>query len=97
MRTLRSAALHVRRVRVGVREDGDALDAALPARADDADGDLAAVGDEHPAERHAVQPGLRFSRNARMPSWPSADTRCAAIVLVVRPMTSPDARQRLRG
>ena len=39
-------ALDVLRVAVGLRVDGDRLDPELVERADDADGDLAAVGDQ---------------------------------------------------
>ena len=45
MRTASSAA-DVRRARVGVGVDGDGGDAEALAGADDAAGDLAAVGDE---------------------------------------------------
>jgi hypothetical protein len=44
----------VRGVAVGVGVDGDAAEAGVPAGADDPDGDLAAVGDEHLA--HATLP-----------------------------------------
>ena len=74
--------------RVGVRVDSHALDRRLAAGADDPHRDLAAIGDEHAPERHRAQSGFRFWRNARMPSWPSGDTRWAAMRLVVRPMTS---------
>ena len=40
---------HVRRIRVGLGVDGDARDPHRPARADDADGDLTAVGDQDSA------------------------------------------------
>ena len=50
--------------------------------------DLAAVGDEHAANhescglrRRRSRTAGRFSRNARMPSWPSGDTRWFAIVI----------------
>ena len=45
-RTAASHARDVQRVGVGVAEHGDGRDAEAPARADDAAGDLAAVGDE---------------------------------------------------
>src|SRR5262245_29910734 len=70
-------------VSIGVGIDRDALDPGLAARPGDADRNLAAIGDQHTTERHAFQLGLRFSRNARSPSWPSSDTRW-----VVMPMTS---------
>ena len=61
MRTARSATRDVRRTRVGVRVDGDRLDAELAARADDAHGDLAAVRDEDAADHRSFsarcQPG----------------------------------------
>ena len=41
-----AGALDVLRVAVGLRVDGDGGDAELVERADDADGDLAAVGDQ---------------------------------------------------
>src|SRR5262249_27935505 len=43
----------VRRVAVGVREDGDRLDAHIPTCAEDADGDLAAVGNEKTGRAHS--------------------------------------------
>ena len=52
-------------IRLGVDPDG--LDPELATRADDPDGDLAAIRDQETAD-HAVQEGLRFSRNARSPS-----------------------------
>src|SRR5262245_43689333 len=79
---------NVRGVSIGVGIDRDALDPGLAARLCDADRNLAAIGDQHTTERHAFQLGLRFSRNARSPSWPSSDTRWDAIALVVMPMTS---------
>ena len=45
--------LHVQRLAVGLREDGDGRDAQLAARAQHADGDLAAVGDEQLLDLHA--------------------------------------------
>jgi hypothetical protein len=44
----------VERVRVRLRVHGDGLDAELAAGADDALGDLAAVGDQDPPEHQAV-------------------------------------------
>ena len=45
----------VRRGAIGVRVDGHGPDAELAQRAEDADGDLAAVGDQHLSEcGHAV-------------------------------------------
>ena len=49
-----SASLGVQRVAVGVGVDRDAGEARVAAGADDADGDLAPVGDEHLA--HVVPP-----------------------------------------
>ena len=37
---------HMQRLRIGLAEDGDGLDAHAPRGADDADGDLATIGDE---------------------------------------------------
>ena len=48
--------LHVQGLAVGLREDGDGGDAGLATGADDADGDLAAVGDEQLLELHARRP-----------------------------------------
>ena len=83
--------LHVQRIGVGVGVDRDALDSRLAAGARDPDRDFAAVGDEHAPDGHCgcrIQFGLRFSRNARIPSCPSSETRCSAMRLVVTPMTS---------
>ena len=49
---------HVRRLGVGVAVDGDRADAEAPQGADDAAGDLAAVGDEDGVE-HSTGSGLR--------------------------------------
>ena len=75
----------VRRVGVGVGIDGDGLDTQLAAGADDADRDLAAVGDEQASNRahHLIHDGGRLARNAPMPSCPSADTRRSAIASIV--------------
>jgi hypothetical protein len=43
-------------VAVGGRDDGDAAQAARAAAADDAAGDLAAVGDEDFGEHHEISP-----------------------------------------
>ena len=48
--------LHVQGLAVGLREDGDGGDAGLATGADDADGDLAAIGDEQLLELHARRP-----------------------------------------
>ena len=73
---------HVQRAAVGLGVDGDGGDAHDAAGAGDAHGDLAAVGDQDLAEASgslAIQPGLRFSRNACMPSWPSGEMRMSAM------------------
>ena len=54
------------------RHEREAAHAELAARADDAHGDLAAAGHGHALERRAHQRGSRRSRNAAMPSRPSA-------------------------
>src|SRR5207244_8478020 len=82
----------VRRACVGVRVHGYALDAQLTARADDSERDLAAVRDEQPFD-HFDQVGLRFSRKARRPSWPSAEARRDASVRAVNAVVaSPISR-----
>jgi hypothetical protein len=48
MQTASSAKRTCKRVGVDVRVHGDGADAEHPARADDAHGDLAAVGDQDP-------------------------------------------------
>ena len=53
MQTASSAKRHVQRVRVGLGVDGHGRDAELAAGADDAHGDLAAVGDEDLLEHRA--------------------------------------------
>ena len=77
---------------VGIRVHRDAFDARLAARAGHADRYLAAVGDEHARQRHDVQSGVRLPRNARIPSWPSSDTRRLAMVSAVRLATSRGRR-----
>src|SRR4029077_2768417 len=69
-REVGGANVRRRGVRVGVH--GDRLDPHLAARADDSQRDFAAIRYEEPSDRHE---GSRFSMNARMPSWPSLDTR----------------------
>src|SRR3954462_11908549 len=71
-----------------MRIDGNAFEIGLATRARDTDRDFAAIGDQHAPERHALQLGFRFSRKARRPSCPSAETLCEAIALVVTPITS---------
>src|SRR5260221_11304457 len=70
----------VPRGRVRVRIDRDRLDAHLPARADDPEGNLAAIGYEEPLDVHD---GGRFARKAFMPSCPSGDTRRPAMASMV--------------
>ena len=48
--------LHVQRLAIGLGEHGDGGEALLAAGADDADGDLATVGDEELLELHARSP-----------------------------------------
>ena len=78
---------HVQRAGVRVGVDRHALEPRLAAGAGDADRDFAAIGDED-ATDHRTHFGFRFSRNARIPSCPSAETRCSAMRSVVTPMTS---------
>ena len=56
---------HVQRVLVGLRIDGDGLDAELAAGADDAQRDLAAVGDQNLVEH---QRPATFTANSRSPN-----------------------------
>jgi hypothetical protein len=63
----------------GIHRDGGNSHHAAGAR--HAHRDLAAVRDEDLAEggsAHDAKPGLRFSRNAFIPSWPSGETRRSA-------------------
>ena len=74
---------HMRGVRVGVGIDGDGAEALGARGADDAAGDLAAVGDEQAGEARAhafpfAQAGARFSTKAARPSRPSGPRRAAA-------------------
>ena len=95
---------HVRRARVGVGVHRDALDAELAAGADDPERDLAAVGDEEPAD-HRDPARASASRGTPVsPSWPSGDTRRApsdrAAVIGIASSIGPSphvANQRLRG
>ena len=72
---------HVARLAIGVGIDGDGADAEALQRADDAAGDLAAIGDQDRIEhrRQPNQPGVRFSRNAPTPSRASGVALNAAI------------------
>jgi len=67
----------VQGARVRLRIHGRRGEAHHPAGARHAHGDLAAVGDEDLL--HTTQYGLRFSRNAFMPSWASAEMRMSAM------------------
>ena len=74
--------LDMQRLGVGVGIDRDRADAEPAGGADDAAGDLAAVGDQDLGEHGiylAVQAGLRFSRNPASPSRPSEEARMVAI------------------
>ena len=67
------------RIGVGVGVDRDGLDAQLATGADDAEGDLAAVGDEDPRERR--RPTVFAQRRGRAP--PSARARSQRDVAVL--------------
>ena len=62
----------------------------------DAARDFAAIGDEdapnHRSRSSRPGGGGRFSRNARMPSWPSGDTRWVAMASTVSASTSAGRR-----
>src|SRR2546426_2546940 len=79
---------HERERGVGVRVHGDRAHAQAFRGPDDAPRDLAAVRDEE--RRH--QRGSRFSRNARIASWPSALTRARAMRSTVSSVTSSSSR-----
>src|SRR5207245_2551543 len=81
---------HERHVRVRIAVDRDGLEAHAPCRAEDASRDLAAIRDEK--DGHRSQRARRRSRNARIPSWPSALTRRAAMRSIVRSRTSAIGR-----
>src|SRR5579883_202720 len=80
---------HMARGPIGLGVDRHSRNAHLAASRHDAHGDLAAIGDEnflkhsYFASSPGTHAGLRFSRNALRPSWPSALTRSRAIVSVV--------------
>ena len=57
-----SACSDVQRMSVGVRVDGDRADAHAPQRANDAAGDVAAIGDENLTKHPASQ--IRISRGS---------------------------------
>src|SRR5690606_7283878 len=67
--------LHMQRIAIGVRIDGDRAQAHAPCRLDDATGDLAAVGDEEGGEhglgRYLAGPGPKA---ARLPPSPGRVT-----------------------
>ena len=70
---------HVQRLGVGVGVDGDRLEPEVAARPDDADGDLAAVGDQDAPDRrlaHAAARTVAISRpvsvTARRTAWATA-------------------------
>ena len=72
----------MQRLGVGVAEDGDGAKALSARGADDAAGDLAAIGDQHGGEARAhallAQDGARFSTKALSPSRPSGPRRASA-------------------
>ena len=72
----------MQRIGVCVAEDCDGAEAFSARGADDAAGDLAAVGDQHggKARAHALlaQYGARFSTKAASPSRPSGPRRASA-------------------
>src|SRR4029077_19417570 len=68
----------VARQAVGVRIDGDGLDAEPPRRLDDPAGDLATVGDQDLGEHQGAHLGLRLSRKALIPSSASSVTHWLA-------------------
>ncbi len=71
---------YVLRIGVGLRVHGHGADAELARAANDPAGDFTAVGDQDLREHQEfVQAGLRLSRKAVRPSWPSGDTRSCAI------------------
>src|SRR5690606_3027104 len=83
----------VRGVGIGVRIDGHGGDPELAAGAHPAHGNLAPTGDEQALDgtrgHYAfTQPGLRLSRKARRPPWPSGDTRCTAMACAVSSATA---------
>ena len=71
------------------RGDGDRGDSLGRAGAEDAEGDLAAVGYEELPDLHAA---WRLSRNARRPSWPSGLVRSLAASCAA---SSPPGRSRI--
>src|SRR3954468_4414598 len=55
--------LHVERLAIGLREDGDGGDALLAARADDPHGNLATIGDQDLLELHSPSAFTAASTN----------------------------------
>ena len=88
---------HVRRMSIGIRENGDALDGELPARANDPQCNFAAIGDQDATHHQTPQDGFRFPRKAFKPSWPSGETRLAAMAFVVTDVASSSARPQTAG
>ena len=92
---------HVGRVGVGVRVDRHRFDAELAAGTDNPHRDLAPVRDEQAPDRtrYGSHDGGRFARNAPMPSWPSFETRRAAIASMAYSMAEvrvPSATSAIR-
>ena len=94
----------VQRAAVVGRGHGHGRDPELAAGAEDAHGDLAAVGDQELGDRHCRRLGPassgerqaagRFSRKARRPSWPSAPARRPAATSVVASSRGPSRTSR---
>src|SRR5436853_7816413 len=82
-------------MRIGIRVHRHRGNAQLSTGAEHADGNLPAIGDQD--LRDASHDALRFSRKARRPSWPSPDTRCAAMASEVSPAASDAPRAQTRG
>src|SRR6266550_7377632 len=72
-RTIGGGDVRGTRIRLGVHRD--AFDPELAAGLNDSNRDLATIRNQQPSDHEPLQPGLRFSRNARRPSCPSSDTR----------------------
>src|SRR6266550_7019138 len=75
---IEKAPHETRVIAFGMCENG--LDAHLPARARDAHGDFAAVGNDQFFETHGA---FSFFRNAFMPDCPSSETRRVAVASMV--------------
>src|SRR5258706_7104336 len=81
---------HVQRARVGLRVHGDRLDAELAARANDAQRDLAAIGDEDLLKHRATLRGKKLGGKfqaflMRKSFWPNSTAFpfCAKIATIV--------------